>query len=291
MLKVRAQDEISLFFCPNGVIFFRMSAVIGVFDSGIGGLSVLKALVNALPEESFVYLGDTARLPYGNKSPGTIASYVKKNMAYFENLEMKALVIACNSASSVVVKGGLLDGHNFDYPVFNVIEPAAKLAVERSVTERIGVIGTRATISSEVYVKALERLDHNSHVFQRECPLFVPLVEEGWVDDPLTNLVIHRYLQGLLAQNIDSLILGCTHYPFLKNAIQKVCGSGVTLIDSAQAVAKEVKAAIESEQIPAAKDPRGLWKVYTTDNNALFSHLAEKFLGDIPLPPIEQVDV
>ncbi|MCB0419818.1 MAG: glutamate racemase [Bdellovibrionales bacterium] len=268
-----------------------MSAAIGVFDSGIGGLSVLKALINVLPHESFVYLGDTARLPYGNKSPHTISHYVKKNTGYLKTLNIKALVIACNSASSVVVKGGPLENQITEFPVFNVIEPAAKLAIQATQNEKIGVIGTRATISSQVYVQALSHLDDQCQIFQRDCPLFVPLVEEGWIEDPLTNLVIHRYLQSLVACDIDSLILGCTHYPFLKQGIAKVCGSGVTLIDSAYAVAQEVKEAIENGKLEASTDPRGIWKIITTDNNELFKHLAHQFMGDIPLPEIEQVDI
>ncbi len=216
---------------------------IGVFDSGIGGLTVLKSLAQNFPFAKFTYLGDTARLPYGSKSPETIRKYSEQIMNFLSAQKVDAIVIACNSASSQVSEKKWND-----IPVFNVIDPGVRQALSVSENLRIGVLGTRATINSQSYQARLLNLQNNCVVFAQACPLFVPLAEEGWIEDPLTNLVVHRYLSPLLSQQIDTLILGCTHYPLLKNSIQKVCGNHVHLVDSGQAIAEDIKTTLSLNQ-------------------------------------------
>ncbi len=216
---------------------------IGVFDSGIGGLTVLKSLAQNFPFAKFTYLGDTARLPYGSKSPETIRKYSEQIMNFLKAQNVDAIVIACNSASSQVSekKWG-------EIPVFNVIDPGVRQALQTSVNLRIGVLGTRATINSQSYQNRLQQSQNNCTVIAQACPLFVPLAEEGWIDDPLTNLVVHRYLAPLLLQQIDTLVLGCTHYPLLKNSIEKVCGKNVHLVDSGQAIAEDLRNTLSLNQ-------------------------------------------
>lgn len=260
---------------------------IGVFDSGLGGLTVLKALHELLPQENFLYLGDTARLPYGNKSPATILNYLKQNVHFFERTEVKAVVVACNSASSVLSGLGPTS-----VPVYGVIEPGAQKAKEKSQLGRIGVLGTRATISQRAYVKALHDIDPKLQVFQQACPLLVPLVEEGWDDDPLTNLVIYRYLTQILQSGIDVLILGCTHYPVLKSTFSKVAGPHIQMVDSAEVVAEKVKEDLASGRIPArAHSAKGGVRILTTDRNETFQQIAQRLMQPYVISSLEQVDI
>jgi glutamate racemase len=214
--------------------------MIGVFDSGIGGLTVLKALAEHFPQENFLYLGDTARLPYGTKSPETIRKYSEQVMNYLADQQVKALVIACNTASSQVI-----ETHWQKLPVYTVIEPGAQKALRETKNGRIGVLGTRTTIQSAAYPLSLEKTataeGRTVETFSQACPLFVPLAEEGLVDDPITNLIAFRYLQPVLQQGVDTLILGCTHYPLLKKSLQRVCGNQVTLVDSGTALCERLE--------------------------------------------------
>jgi glutamate racemase len=266
---------------------------IGLFDSGIGGLTVLRSLLAALPNESFVYLGDTARLPYGSKSSATIERYLLQNIAFLNKLNVKAIVVACNSASTVLVDGHL--SGSFQVPVYNVIEPGAKAALAASVSKRIGVLGTKATVSANSYATCLLREKiPNTVVFQQACPLLVPLVEEGWVDDPLTNLVIHRYLSPLLSEKIDTLILGCTHYPALRGGIGRVAGSGITLIDSAEAIASAIIADIASSTLGASsgRSPlRPALRLMTTDVSSSFTEISARLMHPHVIPALEAVDI
>lgn len=187
---------------------------IGVFDSGIGGLTVLKGLIEHLPSEQWIYLGDTARLPYGNKSSETIRNYTIKNLKFLTQFNCKAFIIACNSASAQ------FDDPLFEeVPVFNVIDPGIKAALSLGLDKRIGILGTKATIHSQVYTKKLQAAHYTGEIFSQACPLFVPLVEEGLFEDPITDLVISKYLSEMKKVKIESLILGCTHYPLLKKSI------------------------------------------------------------------------
>lgn len=266
---------------------------IGLFDSGIGGLTVLRHLLTAFPDESFVYLGDTARLPYGTKSPATIEKYVSQNTRFLATQNVKAVLVACNSASTVLLDKSL----NFTIPVYNVIEPGAAAALESSKNHRIGVLGTRATVVAEAYVKALRAKSANEiFVIQQACPLLVPLVEEGWEDDPLTNLIIYRYVHPLLESGIDTLILGCTHYPALRGGIGRVAGPNITLIDSASAVASTLqKAFLNGELLSASKetDPslRKPLRLLTTDNSPAFFEVAKRLMRPHEIPQLETVDI
>lgn len=259
---------------------------IGLFDSGIGGLTVLRSLMNALPDESFIYLGDTARLPYGSKSAQTIERYLKQNISYLQSRDVKAIVVACNTASTVLLERSM----NFDLPVYNVIEPGAEGALRASETKRIGVLGTKATIAAKSYVKALKKLDPSVEVIQQACPLLVPLVEEGWEDDPLTNLVIYRYVNPLLQSQIDTLILGCTHYPALRGGIGRVAGPHVTLVDSAEAIARRIAADLKNGVIERSIKRRAL-KILTTDMSPGFAEVAARLMRPHAIPELETVDI
>ncbi len=259
---------------------------IGLFDSGIGGLTVLRTLLNAFPNESFVYLGDTARLPYGTKSPSTIERYLHQNIRYLTNQNVKAVVVACNSASTVLL------GREYDFsvPVYNVIEPGAAAALAASQSKHIGVLGTKATVRAEAYVKTLAKLESNAKVVQQACPLLVPLVEEGWEDDPLTNLVIYRYVHPLLASGIDTLILGCTHYPALRGGIGRVVGPAIALIDSAEAIAALLARDFASGKIGASSKRRPM-KLLTTDDSPSFHEVASRLMRPHQIPQLEMVDL
>jgi glutamate racemase len=210
----------------------KENSPIGVFDSGIGGITVLRELAARFPKENFIYLGDTARLPYGTKSPETIRKYGEQNLNFLIEKGVKAVAIACNSASTQIPE----DSYR-NIPVFNVIRPGAQMALQVSIDQRIGILGTRATVLSEAYQKAILRQAPNAFVIAEAAPLLVPLAEEGWIDDPVTNLIAYRYVQRLLQSRIDTLILGCTHYPLLKNSLLRAVGSSVTLVDSGAALA------------------------------------------------------
>ena len=257
---------------------------IGLFDSGIGGLTVLKSVRDALPNENFIYLGDTARLPYGSKSPETIMRYLNQNINFLVSRGVKSVVVACNSASSVLV--GRTD-LKFSVPVYNVIEPGARCAVEVTKTKRIGVLGTRATISGGAYHRAIRALAPDAEVIGQPCPLLVPLVEEGWDTDPITNLVVYRYVQPLVAQNVDTLILGCTHYPFLREAIRKVAGPGIELVDSAQAIAQLLQADPENKKAQSG----GQIELLVTDSSPSFQEVASRLMAPYQLPPLQQIDL
>lgn len=265
---------------------------IGLFDSGIGGLTVLKSLMTALPKESFVYLGDTARLPYGSKSPATIERYLRQNIHFLIEQGVKAIVVACNSASTVLLGRESNIPDDFSIPVYNVIEPGAETALRVSHSKRIGVLGTKATISAQAYAKSLLALDPSVHVIQQACPLLVPLVEEGWENDPLTNLVIHRYVHPLLAHGIDALILGCTHYPALRVGIAKVTGSSVQLVDSAEAIAAAILRDIDRGHLQAAAASRSSpLKILTTDMSPSFTEVATRLMHPHPIPELQFVDI
>lgn len=245
---------------------------IGIFDSGVGGLTVLKELKQTLPHESFTYLGDTARLPYGSKSPRTIQLYLKQNIRFLEEPGVKALVVACNSASSV-----LEDTYWDGIPIYGVIKPGSAAALEVTQNRHIGVLGTRATVESGAYVTALRELDPNIRITQQACPLLVPLVEEGWIHDPVTNQILERYLAAPLEAGADTLILGCTHYPVLKKAIAAIAGPQIRLVDSAEVMARTLKADLGSGRIAPERGP-GTTHIWTTDTNHAFQEVGRHIL-------------
>ena len=246
---------------------------IGIFDSGIGGLTVLRALKEALPGESFFYLGDTARLPYGSKSPETIRRYLKQNVSYLKDQGVKAIVVACNSASTAL-KGNVLDGMH----VYGVIRPGARKAVAATRNGHVGILGTRATVASGAYVKALLEIEPDLKTFQQSCPLLVPLVEEGWDHDPVTRQVLERYLEEPLKTGIDTLILGCTHYPVLKDMVADIVGDQITLVDSAQVMAERIRADIVSGALRAHEGSVST-KISTTDTSPAFQMVGKRILA------------
>jgi glutamate racemase len=245
---------------------------IGVFDSGVGGLTVVAALSQVLPGESILYLGDTARLPYGTKSAETVIRYTERNLDFLVARDVKAVVVACNTASAAA-----LPGITEPVPLWGVIEPGAARAAELS-SGRVGVIGTEATVRSGAYTDALHALRPEIEVVSAACPLFVPLVEEGWFDDPLSEAIARRYLEPLLAEGIDSLVLGCTHYPLLAPLIARVVGADVKLVDSAETVAARVAFELERRDALAAGS-RGEDHLFVTDDTERFERLARSILG------------
>jgi glutamate racemase len=259
---------------------------IGVFDSGIGGLTVVKALRDFLPNENILYLGDTARVPYGPKSPETVQRYAVELAQMLVWKNAKALVVACNTVSSVALP---LLTKKFSVPVIGVIEPGARAALQATRNRHIGVIGTRATIRSGAYETALRATD-NVRVSSRACPLLVPLIEEGLLDDDVTDRVIVRYLEPLLADGIDTLVLGCTHYPLLTGAIARVLRSQITLVDSAQNCARAVEEMLDQQSLREASRNRGELHVALTDSADNFLNVARDALqlsfGEIELQPL-----
>lgn len=260
---------------------------IGVFDSGIGGLTVLKELALQFPHENFLYLGDTARLPYGSKSPQTIRKYSEQNIQFLKKQDVKAIVIACNTASTQFTE------HDFEgLPVYNVIEPGSQRALEVSPTGRIGVLGTRATVNSQAYTKKILELNSKAQVFDQACPLFVPLAEEGWDSDPVTNLIVFRYLSPLLQNHIDTLILGCTHYPILKNSIARVTGSSIELVDSGEAIARWLEKDFSQGRLNknVSQNSRHI-DIMTTDHSAHFTEVAHRILKPVKADSFKVVDL
>jgi glutamate racemase len=249
---------------------------IGIFDSGVGGLTVMHQLIEALPAESLVYLGDTGRYPYGNKSPETVTRYSLENAAFLVDKGIKLLVVACNAASSVAL--GVLKAE-CPVPVVGVIEPGAKAAVARTTNARVGVIGTEVTIASGSYTRSLKRLRTDLEIYTRACPLFVPLAEEGWTDNEVARATIALYLGSLRKSGIDTLILGCTHYPLLKAAIGGFLGDSVTLVDSAEETAREVRETLKEAGMLRRRG-RGGVSFFVTDVPDRFVKVGRRFLGE-----------
>jgi len=248
---------------------------IGVFDSGIGGLTVVKALRDLLPNENISYLGDTARVPYGPKSPETVQRYAIELAEMLTKEKAKALVAACNTVSSVALPALT---QKFPVPVIGVIERGARAALAASRNRRIGVIGTRATIRSGAYEKALQTEDPNVHVISRACPLLVPLIEEGLLRDDVTEQIILRYLEPLLDDEIDTLVLGCTHYPLLTGAIARVLRRQIMIVDSAQNCARAVEQMLDQQSLRAAPLNNGKLHVALTDSADNFLNVARDAL-------------
>ncbi len=250
---------------------------VGVFDSGVGGLTVLRALRHCLPDEDLVYLGDTARVPYGTKSAPTVRRYAVEAAHFLMEQRVKLIVVACNTASAVALE---YLAERFPVPVVGVIEPGARRALEVSQQGRIGVIGTEGTVRSQAYEKAIRQGRADVSISAAACPLFVPLAEEGWADHEIARIAAQEYLAPLLSQGIDTLVLGCTHYPLLKKTLQKVAGSSVKLIDSAEETAKTVATLLQRDDLrrrqPSQEPPR----FFVTDIPDRFEKVGGAFLGD-----------
>lgn len=261
---------------------------IGVFDSGIGGLTVSKEIMGLLPSERLVYLGDTARVPYGTKSRRTVRKYVESTTNFLLSKNIKLLVVACNTASAYAMEDLR---RRLDIPVIGVVEPGAKKAAGVARSGKIGIIGTHATVKSGAYEKKLRKLrPGNLEVLSVSCPLFVPLAEEGWENDETALLIAEKYLRDLRESAIDALILGCTHYPLLKSTIAKVMGKRVTLVDSAEETALETEKILAENGLLRDGETPGAMSFYLTDDSDAFTSVASRFLGRSVEKP-EVVDI
>jgi glutamate racemase len=259
---------------------------IGVFDSGIGGLTVFKAISEILPAENLVYLGDTARVPYGPRSAETIARYSFECTDFLMQKDVKILVVACNTVSATSLAG---IRERVAIPVIGVIEPGARAAVSSTRNRRVGVVGTEATISSAAYYRAIRAIDEDIEVFGLACPLFVPLAEEGWTDCDIARLVAERYLAPLREKEIDTLVLGCTHYPLLKKVIGEVM-RGTVIVDSAVETGKALKDMLVEGPLLRMRGITGSHKFYVTDSTEKFAALGGRFLGE-DMQDIERVKI
>lgn len=254
------------------------SSPIGVFDSGIGGLTVAREIIRQLPNEKIVYFGDTARVPYGGKSRETVIRYSKQIVRFLETKGVKAVVVACNTASAFALdelRGAL------DIPIIGVIRPGAKTAVEVTKTKRVGVIGTEGTIRSAIYTEVIHEFDREVNVMGKACPLFCPLVEEGWLHDTVTDEVAYRYLNEFKDRDIDTLIMGCTHYPLLRSTIMKTMGEGVTLVNPAYETALSLKRLLEEKGLASPEDlypQTHMYDFYVSDAPRKFVEFANSIM-------------
>ena len=261
---------------------------IGVFDSGLGGISVIRALIDLLPHEHLIYFGDTARVPYGSKSKETVIRFAHQISSFLLEKKVKMIVVACNTASAVALEN--LQA-SFDIPIVGVIEPGSLAAVSVAQNNRIGVIGTASTIRSGAYRSAIRDLNPNASVTDQACPLLVPLVEEDWPHDGVVRQVLQRYLKTFQAETPDALILGCTHYPYLKSIIQEVMGESVRLVDSGEETAAEVQRVLSSmELLNSEQGDPGKHDFFVSDYPQKFEETASRFLGR-PLENLFKVEL
>ena len=249
---------------------------IGVFDSGVGGLTVVRALMERLPFENIIYFGDTARVPYGIKSVETITRYVTQITEFLLKQKVKLLIIACNTIASVAYESVQ---EISPVPVLDVIDAGARIAAAETHSKNVGVIGTPATINSNAYARAIHRYDPDVRIYSQACPLFVPLVEEGWLDHPVTRLTAQEYLKPVVAEHIDTLVLGCTHYPLLKALFEDILGPGIHLVDSAEAMAVIAAQLLTEKKLanPLRIPPQ--YHFFVTDVPYRFQTIGERFLG------------
>jgi glutamate racemase len=256
--------------------FMNKTNPIGVFDSGIGGLTVVKRIHQFLPNESIIYFGDTARVPYGSKSNSTVIEYSLQDAHFLIKKNVKIIVAACNTASSAALSV-LRD--KLDLPVIGMIEPGARSAIESTKNGKIGIIGTYATINNKSYSKELKKLDKKLKIYEKACPLFVPLAEEGMVKHPATKLIAEEYLADFKSKGIDTLILGCTHYPILSSVIQEAVGDEVTLIDSGTAASAIVENYLDGIGLRNQSNLEGISEFFVSDLPNKFKTIAGRFLG------------
>ena len=249
---------------------------IGVFDSGIGGLTVVRSIMKRLPHENIIYFGDTARVPYGPKSPEVVRQYAAQDTKFLADYNVKLIVVACNTVSSVALE--IVQKHS-RVPVVGVIDPGARAAVAVSKRKRIGVIGTVGTIRSNSYTNSIRQADPSAIVICQPCPLFVPLAEEGWIEHKATEIIAREYLFPLKLQKIDTLVLGCTHYPILARVIEKVFEGNITLVDSAEATADEVFRLLEERNLRNPSTMKANVQFFVSDIPHKFAEIGERFLG------------
>lgn len=253
-------------------------APIGVFDSGVGGLTVVREIMRQIPNERIVYFGDTARVPYGSKSQETIIRFSRQIIRFLKTKGVKAIVVACNTASALALE---TIRPELDIPIIGVLKPGAKVAAEATHNGKIGVIATESTIASQLYTKVIHFHNPQAQVLGKPCPLFVPLVEEGWLKDPVTVEVANRYLEPLLESGIDTLIMGCTHYPLLRSTLRQIMGEKVNLINPAYETARELKLLLEEHGIDndGQQMPEGaMHQFYVSDAANKFKSFANSIL-------------
>ena len=248
---------------------------IGIFDSGLGGLTVVKEVIKLLPNEKIIYFGDTARVPYGTKSKETIIKFSQENSEILLKKKVKIIVVACNSSSSYAIE---TLRKKFSIPIVGVIHPGVKEAIANTKNNRVGVIATQATKSSGSYEKILHQYNQAIKVFSQACPLFVPLVEEGWFNKKITLDIAQEYLKGLKKKNIDTLILGCTHYPLLKKIIKEVVGKNIKLVDSAKAISREIKQVLKEKEILRIVKGKPKHEFFVSDRPQEFEKISKKIL-------------
>ena len=263
---------------------------IGVFDSGMGGLTAVRRLHALMPKENIIYFGDTSRVPYGTRGRDTIVKYARQDVAFLRQFDLKAIVIACNTVSSVALD--LLTEEN-NIPIIGTVEPACRRAMTMTQNGRVGVIGTAATIASGSYRKEIERLAPKTEVFEQACPLFVPLVENAFVspDDPIPRLTAERYLTPIREAGVDTLILGCTHYPIISETIRRVMGENVTLISSGREAAKSCRTVLEENGLLCDGKTDGTQQYFVSDDTESFYKVAELFLGQSVESCVECIDI
>ena len=271
----------------ENVTALKKDAPIGVFDSGIGGLTVAREIMRQIPNEKIIYFGDTARMPYGSKSKETVTRFSKQIVRFLETFQVKTIVVACNTASAYALDE--LE-KEIDVPIIGVIKPGARTAAEVTRNGRIGVIATEATIGSQMYNKYIQELNKDVTIYGKACPLFVPLVEEGLWEDPVTDEIAKRYLSELIDIDIDTLILGCTHYPLIAPLIGQIMGSGTVLIDPGRETARLVKEYLSAHGLQA-DEREGQTRYFVSADTEDFDAIAARFLGHPLERPVEHVDV
>jgi glutamate racemase len=260
---------------------------IGMFDSGVGGLTVLREVIKQLPHEPTIYFGDTARVPYGSKSRDVIVRFSLEIGRFLLKKKVKMIVVACNTASAVALPQL---SAKFKLPIIGVIAPGARAALDTTRTRRVGVIGTEGTIESQAYTTAIHALDQGIKVFGQPCPLIVPLVEEGWLEKPVAKEIVREYLAPLLTQRIDTLVLGCTHYPLLKELLRSVAGPKIQLIDSAQETARAVARRLDEDHLVTSSKKPGRRLFYVSDAPEKFEKIGRRFLGQA-ISTVQRVDI
>lgn len=259
---------------------------IGIFDSGIGGLTVVKEVMDLLPNENIVYFGDTARVPYGTKSRAVVTKYAFQCINFLLEKDVKAIVIACNTASAASLGDAQAA---YDMPIIGVVEPGALTVCKQTKTKEIAIIGTEGTVGSGAYEQAINQIDNTVRIFLKACPMFVPIAEEGWQNTDIARLTTERYLGSLLRENIDALVMACTHYPLLEKTIQGVVGNKIKLINPAYETARALQAMLGKEDLKAIEQ-KGTCQYFVSDNPSKFKKVGESFLQK-PIIKVEKIEI
>lgn len=261
---------------------------IGVFDSGLGGLTSVRELVKLLPNENIIYFGDTGRVPYGTKSDKTLVKYVRQDINFLKEKNVKAVIAACGTASSVAIEPLRKE---FDIPLIGVLSPVCQKAVELTKNKRVGILGTPATINSGSYNRGIRNIDKNVKVFEKACPLFVPLVENGYIDHEVTYIIAKEYIEPLMNDGVDTLVLGCTHYPLLTDVIKKVTDNKVNIINAGKEAAIFACELLKNNKMLSERKEKGSAEYYVSDDVEKFSYLGSMFLGFAINSEVIKIDI